>query len=475
MQKNTFKKITALIYLTIFLFGLFVPFSQSFAQTKDLVISIDKIPDSQTGKIILKTGENVKITVTSNKTKGGEIVSFFSSPSGIGEAFTPGTAICKMPASTMVQTCFINFNSLTEATFSLFTSVNVGDSIYKSNTINDVMVKKEIVTPPLLLPPNCVAPQRLNDDKTACITDTNTTYTPLAPLPGLPAEPYDTSRQCATTKNANGTETTTCANPCPFGNYLNIIIKLIIGIAAVLAMVMIVMGGIQYMTSDLISSKEAGKEQITHAVLGLLLALGAFIILNTINPKLLSACLDKLPQATIIILPYDANINSYIVKTSGNCKPVASDDCSVQNLTNIFGSKATNASMICNVESSGVASSISQSDKCSSSQTTFSFGLFQINLLIHGDKIPGSVGNCKDLFTRDDGSSITKGYAEKDGSGKITYNCKLRPERGDDYNKCSAYLKTAAGNLFVTSQLFKSRVFKDWEPSDKKVCPAAFQ
>ena len=31
------------------------------------------------------------------------------------------------------------------------------------------------------------------------------------------------------------------------------------------------------------------------------LALGAFLILNTINPQLLSACLDKLPKAEIVI------------------------------------------------------------------------------------------------------------------------------------------------------------------------------
>ena len=64
------------------------------------------------------------------------------------------------------------------------------------------------------------------------------------------------------------------------------------------------------MTSEVISGKEAGKETITHAILGLLLALGAFLILNTINPKLLSACLDKLPMATITISPDDTSTGS---------------------------------------------------------------------------------------------------------------------------------------------------------------------
>jgi type IV secretory pathway VirB2 component (pilin) len=124
-----------------------------------------------------------------------------------------------------------------------------------------------------------------------CTTPTtNTTYQPLAQLP-----------------SGNGTMLTTIdtqkstSNPCPFGNYLNIMIKLVIGFAAVLAMIMIIAGGIEYMTSELVSSKESGKETILHAILGLLIALIAYTLLNTINPQLLSACLNTLPQATITI------------------------------------------------------------------------------------------------------------------------------------------------------------------------------
>ncbi|MBP9714999.1 MAG: L,D-transpeptidase [Candidatus Pacebacteria bacterium] len=118
-------------------------------------------------------------------------------------------------------------------------------------------------------------------------TETNTNYELLAPLPGIDAF----------------FESDPAKNKCALGKYLNKLIILIIGIAAVLAMVMIVMGGITYMTSELVSSKEAGKQQITHAILGLLLALGAWLILNTINPNLLKLCLDNLPPATVTIGP----------------------------------------------------------------------------------------------------------------------------------------------------------------------------
>ena len=115
----------------------------------------------------------------------------------------------------------------------------------------------------------------LQDNGSSASTDT--TYEPLSPLPGLEGV-YDTT------------------GDCPLGKYLTIMINLILGIAAVLAMVMIVSGGIQYMGSELISSKEAGKDQIKNAILGLLLALGAYLILNTINPSLLKICLNEIPK-----------------------------------------------------------------------------------------------------------------------------------------------------------------------------------
>ena len=83
--------------------------------------------------------------------------------------------------------------------------------------------------------------------------------------------------------------------------YLNVMIKAFIGICAVLAMVMIVMGGLEYMTSELISSKEAGKNRIRDALFGLLLALGAYAILNSINPKLLQV-LDTTEDIDVVQL-----------------------------------------------------------------------------------------------------------------------------------------------------------------------------
>jgi lipoprotein-anchoring transpeptidase ErfK/SrfK len=119
------------------------------------------------------------------------------------------------------------------------------------------------------------------------------TYTLLEPLPD-PFRPGEEFKDIQVSeKNA-------------LGRYLNIILRLAIGLAAVLAVVMIVFGGIQYMTSELVHSKEAGKQRITNAVLGLLVALGAYLILFTVNPNLLDTAVD-VPQVKIQYTADEAN------------------------------------------------------------------------------------------------------------------------------------------------------------------------
>ncbi|OHA38356.1 MAG: hypothetical protein A3G03_00440 [Candidatus Taylorbacteria bacterium RIFCSPLOWO2_12_FULL_44_15c] len=98
-----------------------------------------------------------------------------------------------------------------------------------------------------------------------------TPYVPLAPLPGT-------------------TDTDVGGKPAVqnAGNYIKGAFNLTIGIAAVLAIIMIVLGGIIYMGSESLGGKAKGKKWIFDAVLGLLLALGSYIILFTINPSLVN-------------------------------------------------------------------------------------------------------------------------------------------------------------------------------------------
>lgn len=59
-----------------------------------------------------------------------------------------------------------------------------------------------------------------------------------------------------------------------------------IAIAAILVTIRLIYAGVQYMFSEVITSKGKAKEDIKNALLGLLIILGAVTILNTVNPQL---------------------------------------------------------------------------------------------------------------------------------------------------------------------------------------------
>ena len=81
--------------------------------------------------------------------------------------------------------------------------------------------------------------------------------------------------------------------------YIPLIFNLLIGLSAVWAVLMIVIGGFQYMSTDAIQQKSAGKERIKNAVLALVFVIGAWLILNEINPKLLEFNLDVLNEPVV--------------------------------------------------------------------------------------------------------------------------------------------------------------------------------
>lgn len=70
--------------------------------------------------------------------------------------------------------------------------------------------------------------------------------------------------------------------------YLGTVFSFGISIAVVLALIMIIWGGITYMTTDAWSQKEEGKSKIINALWGLGMAFISWILLYTINPNLVS-------------------------------------------------------------------------------------------------------------------------------------------------------------------------------------------
>lgn len=70
--------------------------------------------------------------------------------------------------------------------------------------------------------------------------------------------------------------------------YINKIFIFSIGMAAVLAVLMITIGGFKYMAVESFSGKTDAKETITNAITGLVTLLFAWVLLNEINPQILS-------------------------------------------------------------------------------------------------------------------------------------------------------------------------------------------
>jgi len=81
-----------------------------------------------------------------------------------------------------------------------------------------------------------------------------------------------------------------------FSDYLATIYRLVITIGALIAVVMLVTGGVRYMLSEGFTDIDKAKLRIRSALYGLLVLVGSFLILYTINPNLLNfSVLNTLP------------------------------------------------------------------------------------------------------------------------------------------------------------------------------------
>lgn len=103
-------------------------------------------------------------------------------------------------------------------------------------------------------------------------------FVPLAPIPGL----TDQSSTSAVDQNT-------------LANFFNNLYKYLVGLAAVLAVIEIIWGGLQISTQDSVSKQGEGRERITQALLGLLLVLSPVIVFSIINPSILNLSLN-LPE-----------------------------------------------------------------------------------------------------------------------------------------------------------------------------------
>lgn len=146
-------------------------------------------------------------------------------------------------------------------------------------------------------------------------------YTPLAPLPCIAGNGI-------TCSGGNGA----VQNTVNFETYVQNMINLLIALSAVAAVVMIVWGGIEYMTTSSISGKGAGLDKVRHAIYGLLLVLCSFLILQTIDPRLTAIPTTLVPKITL-----SANLTA---DATGLLFSDAATDANTTHLTNAAGAGA---------------------------------------------------------------------------------------------------------------------------------------
>ena len=78
------------------------------------------------------------------------------------------------------------------------------------------------------------------------------------------------------------------ANGASIADLVNALFKLAIILGAMLAVLRLVYAGFLYMASDIWSKKDEAKTAIQNALIGLMLLLATYLILNQINPNILN-------------------------------------------------------------------------------------------------------------------------------------------------------------------------------------------
>ena len=195
------------------------------------------------------------------------------------------------------------------------------------------------------------------------------------------------------------------------------------------------------------------RDQIMQAFLGLALLLGSYLVLNTINPNLTRISLSPLPAITAPewrltrapgsgscdILPVPSNGSPEILRAAG------------------FGDNAETASRIVSKESGGNANAESGMDVCADG-SSFSIGLFQINMTVHATNFPGCGSG---IFNTSSQPRCLPGAENKTPQGYCKkYDCRV--VNAGAYNTCKTAMKNAATNIAYAVRL--SNGGRNWGP-----------
>ncbi len=94
-----------------------------------------------------------------------------------------------------------------------------------------------------------------------------------------------------------------------FIGYAKLIYQTILSVVVVMSIIMVAMGGMEYIASGAGGAKSEGKQRITNALIGLLIALTSYLILNTIDPSFVNfkLSLSKIQTVSTPSIPSTGN------------------------------------------------------------------------------------------------------------------------------------------------------------------------
>jgi len=129
-------------------------------------------------------------------------------------------------------------------------------------------------------------------------------FVPLAGIPGL----------------TQGVDTTSGGLAVFFNN----LYKYLIGLAAALAVIEIIWGGLEISTQDSVSKNKDGKDRIYQAIFGLVLILSPVLVFSIINPSILNLSLNLPKLDTASGSPAQTSSDASIPTTVGSGNPCGS-------------------------------------------------------------------------------------------------------------------------------------------------------
>lgn len=230
-----------------------------------------------------------------------------------------------------------------------------------------------------------------------------------------------------------------------FYTYVSAIYKFGIWAVGIVALFMLVFGGYTYITSaGNNSSMETAKKIITDAIVGIIMALTAYLLLYVINPDLVRmkklAPVAGIPGAQVPVTP--------VPGVPGVCNSTTSGTCGVSAMqSSCFASVAEQASAICMQESSGRATITNPVATCSGQPVVI--GLFQINISAN----PVGSLNCRSAFSSAYSNSKT--------------NCQITNQ--SLYDQCVTAAKDPATNISAACAIYNGpRKWNSWEANSSK-------